>query len=149
MIQKTFKHILLADDDLDDCDFFSDVFLENFPDIKLSVSNNGAVLMNLLEGPLKPEADLIFLDLNMPVLSGPECLQKIRTSLQLNKHIVVIFTTSSSPFDIQSMYALGANYYITKPAEYNHLSKLISKAMDVVSQTGIQQPAFENFLIKI
>lgn len=149
MTQKLFKHILLADDDLDDCEFFSDVFKTNFPDVKLTVSNDGKALMNLLEGPPAAQADMIFLDLNMPVLSGPQCLEKIRTSLELNKHIVVIFSTSSSPSDIQKMYSLGANYFITKPAEYNDLSKLISKAMSLVSQTDIKQPSFENFYIKI
>lgn len=149
MTQKLFKHVLLADDDLDDCEFFSDVFKTKFPDVKLTVSNDGKVLMNLLEGPPNPEADLIFLDLNMPVLSGPQCLEKIRTSLELNQHIVVIFSTSSSPSDIQKMYSLGANYFITKPAQYNDLSKLITKAMSLVSQTDIKQPSFENFYITI
>jgi CheY-like chemotaxis protein len=149
MTQKLFKHVLLADDDLDDCEFFSDVFKTSFPDVKLTVSNDGNILINVLESPPNPEADLIFLDINMPVLSGPECLQKIRTSLHLNKHIVVIFSTSSNPSDIQKMYSLGANYFITKPSEYNHLSKLINKTMSLVSQTGSQQPAFENFYIKL
>jgi len=149
MTQKLLKHILLADDDLDDCEFFSDVFKTNFPDVKLTVSNDGKVLMDLLEGPPAAQADMIFLDLNMPVLSGPQCLENIRKSLELNKHIVVIFSTSSSPFDIQKMYSLGANYFITKPAEYNDLSKLISKAMSLVSQTDVKQPLFENFYIKL
>ncbi|WP_281233779.1 hypothetical protein [Flavobacterium gelatinilyticum] len=60
MDQKLFKHVLLADDDLDDCEFFSDVFKTNFPDVKLTVSNDGKVLMNLLEGPPAAEADMIF-----------------------------------------------------------------------------------------
>lgn len=149
MAQKLFKHVLLADDDLDDCEFFSDVFKTNFPNVKLTVSNDGKILINILEGPPTLEADLIFLDLNMPVLSGPECLEKIRASLELNKHIVVVFSTSSNPSDIQKMYALGANYFITKPSQYNDLSKLISKAMVLVSQNGRQQPAFENFYIRI
>lgn len=149
MTQKLFKHILLADDDLDDCDFFSDVFKTNFPDVKLSVSNDGRALLTLLEGPPHPKADMIFLDLNMPVVSGPECLEKIRTSTELKNHVIVIFSTSNSPDDIQKMYSLGANYFITKPSEYNHLSRLISKAMSLVSHTDVRQPAFENFHIKI
>ncbi|WET02436.1 response regulator [Flavobacterium sp. YJ01] len=149
MTHKEFRHVLLADDDLDDCEFFSDVFKTEFTDVKLTVSNDGNKLMAVLKGPPTPEADLIFLDLNMPMLSGPQCLEKIRASLELNKHIVVIFSTSSDPADILKMYSLGANYFITKPAEYNHLSKLIGRAMDLVSQTGAEQPAFEKFYIAI
>ncbi|WDF61819.1 response regulator [Flavobacterium sp. KACC 22758] len=149
MTQKTYKHILLADDDPDDCDFFSEVFNENFPEVKLSISNDGAALINLLEGPPNPEADLIFLDLNMPILSGAECLEKIRSSLELKNHIVIIFSTSSSPSDIEKMYAMGANYFITKPVDYQHLVKLISKAMSLAAETHTKQPSFENFNITI
>ncbi|MFC0776958.1 response regulator [Flavobacterium sp. HJSW_4] len=85
----------------------------------------------------------------MPILSGAECLDKIRTSLELNKHIIVIFSTSSSPSDIQKMYAMGANYFITKPVDYQHLIQLIRKAMLLVSQTHSEQPSFENFYIRI
>ncbi|MET3032854.1 response regulator, partial [Flavobacterium johnsoniae] len=75
MTQKLFKHILLADDDLDDCDFFSDVFKTNFPDVKLSVSNDGGAFLTLLEGPPNPKPDLIFLDFNIPVESEPKVLE--------------------------------------------------------------------------
>ncbi len=149
MTQKTYKHILLADDDSDDCEFFSEVFTENFPEVKLSISNDGAALITLLEGPPQPEADLIFLDLNMPMLSGAECLEKIRTSLALKNHIVIIFSTSSSASDIEKMYAMGANYFITKPVDYQHLVQLISKAMSLAAQTHTNQPSFENFIITI
>jgi CheY-like chemotaxis protein len=149
MRQKKYKHILLADDDQDDCDFFSEVFTENFPEVKLSISNDGAALISLLESPPIPEADLIFLDLNMPILSGPECLEKIRTSLALKKHIIIIFSTSSNPSDIQKMYAMGANYFITKPVNYQHLHQLISTVMSLVSHTHTEQPSFKNFYIQI
>ncbi|MFC0776957.1 hypothetical protein [Flavobacterium sp. HJSW_4] len=63
MAHKIYRHVLLADDDPDDCDFFSEVFSENFPEVKLTISHDGAELMMLLKGPPKPEADLIFLRL--------------------------------------------------------------------------------------
>lgn len=149
MVEKIYNHILLADDDADDCDFFSEVFSENFPEVKLSVFHDGAALITFLEAPPQPEADLIFLDLNMPILSGADCLYKIRTSLEPNNYAIVIFSTSSSPSDIQKMYDMGANYFITKPVNYHHLIQLIRKAMLLVSQTRSEQPSIENFYIKI
>ncbi|MFC0776952.1 response regulator [Flavobacterium sp. HJSW_4] len=149
MIQKLFKHVLLADDDIDDCEFFAEIFSQQFPDLKLSISYDGSKLISLLDGPPEPSADVIFLDLNMPVLSGPECLKLIRESNQLKHHSIIIFTTSSSSADIEKMYALGANYFITKPADYHSLAKLINKAMVLVSENHTRQPAFENFYITI
>lgn len=148
MTKKAYNHVLLADDDHDDCDFFSEVFSAHFPDIKLSISNDGGKLMDHLNRPPDPTADLIFLDLNMPILTGPQCLDKIRESKHLSNNIVVIFSTSSNPADIEDMYAKGANYFITKPNDYHDMQKLISKAMMLVSETGTNQPAFENFYIR-
>ncbi|WP_433831273.1 response regulator [Flavobacterium anhuiense] len=149
MIQKLFKHVLLADDDIDDCEFFTEIFSQHFPDLKLSISYDGSKLISLLNGPLEPSADVIFLDLNMPILSGPECLKLIRESSKLKHHSIIIFTTSSNASDIERMYALGANYFITKPADYNKLVKLIGKAMTLASENRNSQPVFENFYITL
>ncbi|GGF29481.1 response regulator [Flavobacterium limi] len=148
-MKKSYKHILLADDDLDDCEFFAEVFTRNFPEVKLSISSDGGKLMSLLGSPPDPTADLIFLDLNMPIMSGPECLEKIRNSDTLKDNIVIIFSTSSSQSDIAKMYSLGANYFITKPADFNDLKNLISKALAIVGETETSRPAFENFYIKL
>lgn len=149
MLNKPYNHVLLADDDFDDCDIFSEVFSAQFPDIKLSISNDGGTLMDYLNRPPDPTADLIFLDLNMPVLTGPQCLKQIRESALLRNNIVIIFTTSSSPDDIKKMYEMGANYFITKPNDYNDMGKLISKAMGLVTVSGVQKPLFEDFYISL
>lgn len=149
MMKKLIRHVLLADDDIDDCDFFSAIFSEKFPDIKLSVSYDGSKLLTLLDGPPHPSADVIFLDLNMPLVSGVDCLKKIRESQHLKQYIVIIFTTSSSPTHIEKMYELGSNYFITKLADYTKLSKLIIKAMELVTSNALRQPSFDDFYITI
>ncbi|MCO6148894.1 response regulator [Flavobacterium sp. NRK1] len=146
-MSKLYKHVLLADDDHDDCDIFSEVFAACFPNTKLSISNDGGKLMDHLNRPPEPLADIIFLDLNMPILTGPECLQQIRDSKRLSNHIVIIYTTSSSPDDVERMYALGANFFITKPTDFMKMGKLISKAMAMASATGSKQPGYDDFYI--
>jgi CheY-like chemotaxis protein len=146
-MNKIYNHVLLADDDFDDCDIFTEVFTASFPNIKLSVSNDGGKLMDHLNRPPEPEADIIFLDLNMPVMTGPECLQRIRESSSLKNNVVVIYSTSSNPEDIRRMFSLGANYFITKPNDFKKMGLLISKAMRLASLTGSEQPTFEDFYI--
>lgn len=148
MLRKPYNHVLLADDDFDDCDFFSEVFAAHFPDIKLSISNDGGKLMEHLNRPPDPTADLVFLDLNMPVLTGLQCLAQIREDTLLKNNIVIIFTTSSHPDDIEQLYAMGANYFITKPSNYNDMEKLINKAFAMIQVSGASQPAFEDFYIR-
>lgn len=144
----TYRHVLLADDDHDDCDFFEEAFTAAFPDIKLSISNNGGKLMEHLNRPPEPLADVIFLDLNMPIKNGVDCLTEIRSDIALQDNIVVIFTTSSNAEDIEKLYRLGANYFITKPVDFNDLPVLIEKAMYRVSLNGNNRPSFEDFYIR-
>jgi chemotaxis family two-component system response regulator Rcp1 len=60
---------------------------------------------------------LVFLDLNLPGMSGQEVLTHIKADSNL-KHIpVIIFTTSSDPRDILKAYKLQANCYVVKPIE--------------------------------
>lgn len=147
-MKRIYSHVLLADDDYDDCDFFEEAFTASFPDIKLSISNNGGKLMEHLNRPPEPLADIIFLDLNMPVKNGVECLAEIRSDSALQDNVVVIFTTSSNPEDIEKLYRLGANYFITKPVDFNDLPVLIEKAMSRVAQSGTTPPSFEDFYIR-
>jgi two-component system response regulator len=62
--------------------------------------------------------DLVFLDLNMPRVTGREVLRAIRVDQSLRPIPVVIFTTSSRPADIEQAHALGAQHFITKPSTF-------------------------------
>lgn len=148
MLNKSYNHVLLADDDFDDCDIFSEVFSAQFPDIKLSISNDGGMLMDHLNRPPDPTADLIFLDLNMPGLTGFQCLAQIREDANLKNNIIIIFTTSSNTDGIEKLYAMGANYFITKPTDYSDMEKLINKALALIQVSGTAQPAFQDFYIR-
>jgi len=59
--------------------------------------------------------DIIFLDLNMPIMNGTEFLQKIKTIDRLKDIPVVIFSTTSDERATQHVKRLGAMDFITKP----------------------------------
>ncbi len=62
--------------------------------------------------------DLILLDLNLPLLTGREVLERIRATPTLRTVPVVVLTTSRRQEDIQESYAAGANTYIEKPQDF-------------------------------
>jgi CheY-like chemotaxis protein len=120
---QTPRHILLADDDDDDRLLFTDVLNEFSGDAKLTVAYNGEHLMSLLHEGNIP--DVLFLDLNMPLKNGMECLDEIRKDAKLKRLPVVIFSTSSHPGTINRMYEVGAHLYVRKPNDFNNLRKVI------------------------
>ena len=139
-------HLLLADDDFDDCTFFKEA-LEDLPvSATLSTVNNGVQLMNFLSEKSERLPDILFLDLNMPLKNGFECLQEIKSIKKLKSLPVVIFTTSFNSEVVDVLYQKGAHYYIRKPGDYNKLKKVILEAITLVSASKTQ-PARDKFIL--
>ena len=76
--QNNSRHIFLADDDEDDRMFFSDALSEIDNSIVLTEAENGKELMEILHQPPNPMPEVVFLDINMPIQNGFQCLEEIR-----------------------------------------------------------------------
>lgn len=139
------RRVLLADDDDDDKLLFMDVLKELRVPVKLSSASNGEVLMQMLSGDSPP--DLLFLDLNMPLKNGFECLVEIRADKRLDKMPVIIFSTSSQPSAIDQVYAHGAQLYIRKPNDFANLRKVIHQVLDMKWGPADFQKTREEFVL--
>jgi CheY-like chemotaxis protein len=74
--------------------------------------------------------DLILLDLNMPVMDGREVLAEIVKDESLRHLPVVVLTTSYEAEDVQKMYKLRCNSYITKPVDFEKFAEAVRKLED-------------------
>jgi CheY-like chemotaxis protein len=108
------KTCLLVDDDEDDKEIFAIALNEVNPAINCLVASDAIEALAMLENP-SFVPDYIFLDLNMPLMSGKECLAEIKKRSHLKSTPVIIFSTSASQKDILETQALGASCFITKP----------------------------------
>jgi CheY-like chemotaxis protein len=68
---------------------------------------------------------LILLDMNLPVLSGLQVLERIKADERTRRIPVVMLTTTDSPGEIDKCYDLGCNIYIVKPVNYVKFSEAI------------------------
>jgi CheY-like chemotaxis protein len=74
-----------------------------------------------------PLPRLLLLDLKLPRRSGLEVLQWLRSQPELRRIPVLIFTSSKETSDVHRAYDLGANAYLVKPVDMNHLLELLRK----------------------
>jgi CheY-like chemotaxis protein len=119
---------LLIDDDADDREIFSMALSEADPGIECVMAGSG---FDALE-KLKPAAfvpDFIFLDLNMPGMTGRECLKEIRRMERLDNTPVIVYSTSSVSRDVQETRKMGANDYISKPTSISELTALLASCL--------------------
>jgi DNA-binding LytR/AlgR family response regulator len=99
-----------------------------FLDLKASFRSPMAAMNYLQQTPI----DLLFLDINMPDLSGIQLLKS------LTKAPLIIFTTAYSKYAIES-YELSAVDYLLKPFELERFLKAVNKA-----QQSWQKPLLES-----
>lgn len=124
--------VLLIDDDKDDRYIFCDIMKEIFPEIQCLTSDNGNIaIQNLSKTETRPL--IIFLDLNMPGVSGKQVLERIKKDSALKRIPVVIYTNSRKECDILATTELGAAGFISKPydaGQIKHdLHQIISKIL--------------------
>jgi DNA-binding response OmpR family regulator len=63
---------------------------------------------------------LIFLDLNMPLKNGFDCLKEIKKDDKLKSLPVIIYSTSGEEEVIKLVYKAGALFYIQKPDNFSN-----------------------------
>jgi two-component system, response regulator len=121
--------ILLVDDDRDDVDITMLALKQNNIHNEVVVAKDGHQAIELLlnsdeqDGSLSPA--LILLDINMPGMDGMETLALLRNNNATRSLPVVMLTTSNNPDDVNKSYALGANSFINKPADFDQFCRII------------------------
>jgi CheY-like chemotaxis protein len=139
--------ILLVDDDKDDCDLFRDALGETGIHSILEVAYEGSGIMNILHASAESLPHLIFLDMNMPLVSGADCLREIRRASYLNSIPVIIFSTSCTAADVEETFEGGANLYIQKPSGFHQLVDTLRKVLNLDWKKYISERQRSNFVI--
>jgi CheY-like chemotaxis protein len=111
--------ILYVDDDPEDIEIFIEAVKEFDSSIQCLVAQDGMKAMDMLHADLLP--DFIFLDINMPVISGGAVLSQIRKNHKLDDTPVVMYSTTISHTDIEEYRKMGATHFLIK---HNHFQAL-------------------------
>ena len=126
------KTILLVEDDANDVFFMRRAMkLAGMLD-PLQVAPDGRHAIHYLEGRGEysdrtqfPLPALVLLDLKLPHVMGLDVLKWIRDQPELKPVIVIVFTSSKLPLDIDQAYVRGANSYLVKPSSPAELPQMV------------------------
>ena len=124
----SYRSVLLIDDDEDDQGIFLTAVSKVSASISCTaISDARQALTKLTAKLLIP--DVIFLDLNMPLMNGQQFLFQIKKTEELKNIDVIIFSTSSNNTTIQLTKEMGATDFITKPNTFDELVTILSRLL--------------------
>jgi len=91
------------------------------------IADNGDIAVAITQ---KENIDLIYMDMQMPVMSGQDAVKKLR---ELNYKIpIVMLTGNATREDEQLCKAAGCNAFITKPIKRSTLYEMTARYLPCV-----------------
>jgi CheY-like chemotaxis protein/HPt (histidine-containing phosphotransfer) domain-containing protein len=101
--------------------------------------------MDALDAVKYHKFDIVFMDLQMPIMDGVEASRRIRQWENGGSHtFIVALTASYLPEEGQLLFEAGIDNYIAKPFEVDHIQRLltyISKTTEAILVQPISLPS--------
>ena len=97
------------------------------PDCELVFARHGKEALELIEQ--KGEPSLVFLDINMPIMSGLECLDHLRARGTVPRVPVVLVSTEGAQDDVDRGLSGGAVEYLRKPFKPEELTAVLTRRL--------------------
>ncbi len=121
-----YNNLMLIDDDEEDQEIFNAALKQVSPDAKCVNYSDAAKALHALASA-EEHPDVIFLDLNMPIMNGQQFLLAIKKNKALKNIPIIIFSTSSHATTIELTKQMGAHDFITKPGDFNLLKDILKR----------------------
>jgi len=115
--------ILLVEDNKEILDFLS---REIAADYLVRKASNGTEALEILKNGT---IQLVISDIMMPVMDGLELCKKIKTNLEYSHIPIILLTAKNSLHSKIEGLEMGADAYIEKPFDFEHLSAQISNLL--------------------
>ena len=125
--------ILLVEDNTINQKVFAGVL--NRTNIDITNANNGQEALDILSS--NQEFDIIFMDINMPVMDGYSATTKIRAKQKFNSLPIIAISALTSSSEVNKMFECGMNGYLSKPLRKEKLYTAFKLFMDKSTDTQI------------
>jgi CheY-like chemotaxis protein len=119
------RKFLLVDDDCDDTELFSEAMESVDASVSCLNASHGKEALDKLQKQEIQRPDIIFLDINMPVMDGWQFLSKIKQTENLREIPIIMYSTSSKKSDVRTAMSSGALCFFTKPDSFQRLKKIL------------------------
>ncbi|MDE6816602.1 MAG: response regulator, partial [Lachnospiraceae bacterium] len=124
-------HVLLVEDN----ELNQEIALEllSLIGVNVKTADNGQEALELFEASDENYFDVIFMDIQMPVMNGYEAARRIRRLNRPDAGEVFIVAMTANAFveDIRLSREAGMNDHISKPIDFEHLKEILSRQLKI------------------
>lgn len=122
---------VVIDDDRDDIEIFMDACHEIEPSARVLLFEDGNGCLDELPR-LNVEPDIIFINVQMPRMSGQQLVQKLKSQIQLAMTPIVVYSTECDDDLLREFKYLGVSEFFQKPNSFHSLKAGLSKILNSV-----------------
>lgn len=133
-MQQNMKTVFLIDDDCDDREIFEESLYSLNLNLNFVDAKNGAEALKKLQQPDFKKPDLIFLDLNMPIMDGRQFLVEVKKNEKYSDIPVIIYSTSSNDVDKKFAEEHKAAMFMTKQYSLDLLQTELKETLETFLQ---------------
>jgi response regulator RpfG family c-di-GMP phosphodiesterase len=118
---------VLIDDDLDDQEIFC-LALNNINGFAVTCFcyTHCIEAIEKLSDPGFPSPHIVFVDMNMPLMDGVECITELKKMEHLKNVPLILYSTFADPSKIELVKVIGATEFIEKPTDIDLLTERLS-----------------------
>jgi PleD family two-component response regulator len=119
----------LVDNDIEDQEIFLLALKEIDPLITCMVADGARNAIDKFSSDESFLPKFIFIDMNMPLMNGIECLQELRKLEHLKEIPIYMYSTAEDKRVMSQVKILGATDIIIKPSSFRGLVDLLEKLL--------------------
>ena len=134
------KKILLVEDNVINQKVFVGVL--NKSNMQISIAKHGKEALAMLS--VNKDYDMIFMDINMPVMDGYTASIKIREDSQYDHIPIIALSALTSSDEVSKMFTSGMNGYMAKPLQKEKLYTVFSIFLKHVQDIDEKEMQDEN-----
>lgn len=125
------KTVILIDDDADDIGMMHEAINECDRTFYCIGFNDPREAIKSLLDELIIIPDYIFIDINMPGMTGNECLKELRKHPTFDKVVITLISTSMPENVANSLKKSGADFTFQKPTKFEDFYMILSKVFNI------------------
>ncbi|WP_373072642.1 response regulator [Sulfurimonas sp.] len=129
-------NLLIVEDNLINQKVLTSVLKKS--NMNITIANDGQEAVDILND--NNQFDMVLMDINMPIMDGYEATRKIRQNKDLDMVPIVALSALTAADEINKVFIVGMNGYLSKPLEkeklYTAFDKFINKKNFVESASS-------------